>query len=64
MIKRYESDKYILPRTRIDLYKESFAFSGANVWNSLPLKIRRCNTLSLFKLSVKKYLLTQSVPLG
>jgi hypothetical protein len=62
--KRYESEKYILPRTRIDLYKESFAFSGANVWNTLPLKIRRCKTLSLFKSSVKKYFLTQSFLLG
>jgi hypothetical protein len=51
---RYDSGKYILPRTRIDLYKSSFAFSGASVWNSLPLKIRNCSKLSLFKAYVKK----------
>jgi hypothetical protein len=57
---RHDSGKYILPRTRIDLYKNSFAFSGASIWNSLPLKIRSCTTLSLFRSSVKKYFLSQS----
>ena len=28
------SKKNVLPRTRIDLYKMSFAFSGSSVWNS------------------------------
>jgi hypothetical protein len=59
---RYDSGKYILPRTRIDLYKSSFAFSGASVWNSLPLKIRNCSKLSLFKAYVKKYLLSKNLP--
>jgi hypothetical protein len=57
---RYALDKYILPRTRIDLYKDSFAFSGASVWNSLPAVVRNCKTLSLFKSLIKKYLLSKS----
>ena len=30
----------VLPRTRIDLYKTTFAFSGSSVWNSLPPKMK------------------------
>jgi hypothetical protein len=58
---RYALDKYILPRTRIDLYKDSFAFSGASVWNSLPAVVRNCNTLSLFKSLIKKSICYQKV---
>ena len=54
---RYQSEKYLIPRTRIDMFKSSFAFSGANIWNSLPVKIRACKTLSSFKSCLKKYLL-------
>ena len=31
-------NNYVLPRTRIDLHKTSFPFSGPSVWNSLPPK--------------------------
>jgi hypothetical protein len=57
---RYASGKYILPRTRIDLYKTSFSFAGASIWNSLQLKARSCKTLSSFKSSVKKHFLLNS----
>ena len=46
---RYGSENYILPRTRIDLFKSSFAFSGASLWNSLPSNARSSNTLTGFK---------------
>jgi hypothetical protein len=51
-----ESDKYLLPRTRIDLFKCSFSFQGANVWNSLPASVRKCKSLGSFKHCLKKYL--------
>jgi hypothetical protein len=56
---RYGSDHFLLPRTRIDLYKSSFAFSGAKVWNSLPAKVRACRTLSTFKKAARKHFLSQ-----
>lgn len=56
-ISRYGSTNYILPRTRIDLFKTSFAFSGASLWNSLPDNIKTCSTLSTFKSSVRKHLM-------
>jgi hypothetical protein len=46
-----------LPLPRIDLYKSSFAFWGASIWNSLPLGSRLTCTLSSFKSSIYKYFL-------
>ena len=46
---RYESKNYVLPRTRIDLYKMSFAFSGSSVWNSHPPKMLQIYTPLLVK---------------
>jgi hypothetical protein len=53
----HEPDKYILPRTRIDLFKCSFSFQGANVWNSLPASVRKCKSLGSFKYCLKKHLM-------
>ena len=46
---RYDSENYILPRTRIDLFKTSFAFSGASLWNTLPSYARTCSSFKIFK---------------
>jgi hypothetical protein len=57
---KYEFGNFILPRTRIDLYKSSFAYSGASVWNSLPAKVKSSQTLSTFKSGAKKHFLRKS----
>lgn len=48
---------YVLPNARIDLYKKSFAFNGATIWNALPAKIRYQPTISRFKNETKNFLL-------
>ena len=53
---RYGSNKYVLPRTRVDLYKTSFAFSGSSVWNSLPPKIKMYKSVRGFKINLRKFL--------
>jgi hypothetical protein len=55
---RFTEGNYLLPKTRIDLYKSSFAFAGAKVWNSLPATVKACRTLSMFKKSARKYFLS------
>ena len=47
------SNDYLLPTTRINLFKTSFAFSGAHVWNSLPLSLKLCTSLSTFKKNLR-----------
>ena len=40
-----------LPRPRIDIFKTRISFSGAYLWNNLPLRVRSCQSLSSFKCS-------------
>jgi hypothetical protein len=54
---RYGSDKYLLPKTRIDLYKASFSFVGPSMWNSLPSNVKTSKSLSTFKSSLRKHLI-------
>ena len=53
---RHSSRTLILPKTRIDLYKSSLSFSGAVLWNSLPISIRSCKTLKTFRSAVVQHL--------
>ena len=53
---RYNSTNYLIPPTRVDIFKTSFSFSGALAWNSLPLSIKLCSSLSNFKTSLRRYL--------
>ena len=41
-----------LPRT--NYYKNSFSYSGATLWNSLPRDIRQAESLGLFKRLIKE----------
>ena len=43
-----------LPRTNYYMYKSSFSYSGATLWNSLPRDIRQAESLGLFKCLIKE----------
>ena len=47
------SDKFLVPKPNIELYKSSFSFSGPKVWNSLPNEIKTSKTVFEFKNSYK-----------
>ena len=53
---RYGSNEYVLPRTHVDLYKTSFAFSRSSVWNSLPPKMKIYKSVRGFKINLRKFL--------
>ena len=53
---RENSTNYLLPLARIDLFKTSFSFSGALLWNALPLNIKLCCSCSNFKTKLRQYL--------
>ena len=40
----------VVPKFKNECYKNSFAYSGAKLWNALPMKIRESTSLSEFKL--------------
>ena len=57
-IRRTEnSHRFILPKPRIDLFKTSMSFSGASLWNSLPVKVTSAASLSSFKDNLFEYLI-------
>ena len=53
---RYHSSNFILPLTRIDLFKRSLMFSGASCWNTLPSNVKNCKSLKSFRNNVYQYL--------
>ena len=52
------SSKSLLTVPRIDSQagRRSFSFSSASVWNSLPLQLRKCSTLTAFCSRLKTFL--------
>ena len=47
-----------LPKRRINLFKTKTVFSGALFWNSLPVHLRSCHSLSSFKRNLREPLNT------
>ncbi|MCG7869794.1 MAG: hypothetical protein JAY74_25915 [Candidatus Thiodiazotropha taylori] len=39
---------FLIPKPKIDLFKNSMSYSGALIWNSIPLEIKNATTLSSF----------------
>ena len=51
------TSRYItLPKPRIDLFKTSFSFSDASLWNTIPNQIKSCNSLTSFKTQHYKWI--------
>ena len=46
-----------IPFPRTELFKQSFSYSSAVSWNSLPSNIRSILSLHIFKRSCKEYIL-------
>ena len=44
-----------VPRPKLEIFRNSFQYSGAVVWNNLPEHIKEASTLESFKYLYKKY---------
>ena len=44
-----------LPKPRTDLFKNTFSFSGASVWNSIKTQITSCSSLTTFETQINKW---------
>ena len=51
---RDSENKLNVPLPRTNYYKNSFSYSGATLWNSLPRDIRQAGSLGLFKRLIKE----------
>ena len=47
--------KLVIPGPRTNYLKNSFGYSGAVLWNSLPAELRTADTLSGFKSGCNNY---------
>ena len=52
-----DKTKLYVPLPRIDLFKSSLKFSGASLWNTLPLHIQQSSNLNSFRRKYFDYLL-------
>ena len=47
----------VVPRSRLKTYGDrAFSIAGPNLWNDLPLEIRKCASVATFKQSLKTFL--------
>ena len=49
----------ILPKTRIDIYKMGFAYSGSFCWNALPVSLKIACSVSTFKSKALQHFRTE-----
>ena len=48
---------FSLPKYKTDYCRQSFAFTGAKLWNSLPTYVKEAQSLESFKIMLRKHLL-------
>ena len=48
-----------LPRPKLDLYKTALSYSGAYLWNNLPLSLKSSSSLRTFKQNLRAHLAPQ-----
>lgn len=56
---RSSDNKHILlTRPNTEQFRKSFCYSGPSEWNALSTELKNCNTLSVFKLKLKRSILS------
>ena len=52
---RNTENKLVLPQPRTDYFKRSFLYSGAQLWNNLPVDLRQASSLTDFKSKLSRH---------
>ena len=52
---RQAGGRIILQKSRLELHRKSFTYRGATQWNKLPPDLRKEPKLSMFKISLRKW---------
>ena len=47
-----ESLNVVIPKPRLEVFRNSFQYAGAKAWNDLPSFIKEAGTLERFKLEI------------
>jgi len=51
----HTNTKLVLPQPRADYLKRSFSYSGAQLWNNLPMDLRQASSLTDFKSKLRHH---------
>ncbi len=55
----------VVSRTHLVIYGEkAFSTAAANLWNSISVAIRLCNTVTIFKICIKTYMFNLTYPIN
>ena len=46
----------LIPKPKLNLFKNSLSYSGAIIWNSIPLEIKDSNSLDIFVKKCKAWM--------
>ena len=52
---RNTENKLVPPQPRTDYLKKSFSYSGAQLWNNLPVDLRQASSLADFKSKLSRH---------
>ena len=52
---------FLIPKPKISLFKNSLSYSGALVWNSIPLWIKNSSTIEAFTINCLQWMKGDSV---
>ena len=55
------NDNFLLWAVKTNLVQNSLRHQFPLIWNTIPKDIRSCNSLSLFKRSLKKYFIAKYI---
>ena len=58
----YYSEKLQIPKTKTELFKKTFTYSGPKLCNELPFSIWQASSHNVFKTKVKSLILNDDVP--
>ena len=47
---------FLIPKPKLNLFKNSLSYSGAIIWNSIPLEIKNSNSLDIFVYKCKAWM--------
>ena len=47
---------FLIPKPKLNLFKNSLSYSGAIIWNSIPLEIKDSNSLDIFVKKCKAWM--------
>ena len=52
---RDTNDNVVIPLPHINFMKNCFSYSGAVLWNRLPIELRQANSLEAFRAGCKQH---------